>query len=56
MAQRKRIKIGTLEASSNSLKNICAKRLIMQVRYKLGFPNQCLSINPIGIKKNRYDN
>lgn len=54
MAKRVHFKKATLEASSNSHKNILAKRLVMAVKYVAGFQPTILSIECVGIKKREY--
>jgi hypothetical protein len=52
--KRPRIKFATLEASSNPLTNIKAKRLIMLVKYVAGFNPRIISIQAQGIKTKNY--
>jgi hypothetical protein len=55
MAQKRtRFRKATLEASSNPHKNILAKRLVMAVRYVAGITPTVLSIEPTGIKQEKY--
>lgn len=56
MSKKKRthFKMATLEASSNPLKNIKAKRLVMAVKYVAGINPKILSVESIGIKKREY--
>lgn len=52
--KRKRIRFATLEASSNPLTNIKAKRLVMLVKYVAGIPNEILNIECTGIRIKNY--
>lgn len=53
--KRNRIKFGLLVASTNNLKNIQGKRLLMQVAYRdSGFSNTIISKNVIGIRHFAY--
>ena len=53
--KRNRLKLGMLVASTNTLKNIQGKRLLMQVAYRdSGFSNVIISKNVIGIRQFAY--
>ena len=52
--KRTRIRFATLEASSNHLTNIKAKRLVMLVKYVAGITPRILSIEAQGIKTTSY--
>jgi hypothetical protein len=55
MAQKRpRIKFATLEASSNHITNIKAKRLVMLVKYVAGINPRVLSIEAVGLKTREY--
>jgi hypothetical protein len=53
-SKRTHFKVGTLVASTNSLKNIQAKRLIMAVKYSTGFPPNIINTTVIDVKKRDY--
>lgn len=52
--KRQRIRFATLEASTNPLTNIKAKRLVMLVKYVAGINPRVLSIEAQGIKTKNY--
>jgi hypothetical protein len=53
-SKRPRIRFATLEASSNNLTNIKAKRLVMLVKYVAGINPRVLSVEAQGIKIRNY--
>lgn len=46
--------MATLEASTNPQKNILAKRLVMAVRYVSNAKPRVISMEPIGIRKEKH--
>lgn len=48
--KRKRVATGSLEASSNTLRNIMAKRLKILVVYAPGFANRTIGTQIVGVK------
>lgn len=50
-SKRVHFKTAILAASSNTQKNIQAKRLIIAVRYTMGHPPNVLKMVPLGIRK-----
>ena len=52
--KRPRIRFATLEASSNDLTNIKAKRLVMLVKYVAGINPRVLSVEAQEIKTKNY--
>lgn len=52
--KRKRISYATVEASTDSYRNILAKRLVMVVKYVAGINPKILSIESQGIKTRTY--
>lgn len=51
MAKKNRIRFGRLVASTNPLRAIEAKRLDIQVKFRIGLPNEILSTKVIGIRQ-----
>jgi len=52
--KRKRVATGSLEASSNTLRNIMAKRLNILVVYAPGLANRTIKTQVVGIRNLQY--
>jgi hypothetical protein len=52
--KRTHFKLATLEASTDTHRNILAKRLVMIVKYVSGVNPQILSVEPTSIKTKEY--
>jgi hypothetical protein len=53
-SKRTHFRVGTLVASTDKLKNIKAKRLIMAVKYTTGFSPSIINITTIGVNSRKY--
>lgn len=47
-------KVGTLVASTDNLKNIQAKRLIVAIKYTSGYPPNILNTKILDVRKKDY--
>jgi hypothetical protein len=53
-SKRTHFRVGTLVASTDKLKNIKAKRLIMAVKYSVGFPPNIIKVTVIDVRIRNY--